>query len=211
MVNTKSTKKREPRQKKMPLIKQKKCVNCGYSKCYAKKLCAKCYLKAYPDKAKGKQKVKSAAKNERKKVEADLDRIYSLVIRMEAADDFGRVSCVSCGSNDYFKKLQNGHYASRGCAILKFEETNTHPQCPACNIFRKGNYPEYAIFMLNKYGEAHLRWLHEESHKSISRNVYELEVMLRGYIERFLVQCNRLSYTPSDSEQLIINKYSNKK
>ena len=61
--------------------------------------------------------------------------------------------CISCYSqwNDSF---QAGHfYKAELYSNLKFEETNTHGQCPGCNIFNDGNESGYRVGLINRYGK----------------------------------------------------------
>ena len=86
----------------------------------------------------------------------ELDRVFSLYIRQSKPP-----VCVTCGKKDEPKNLQNGHYYSRGKLPTRWEEDNCWPQCVGCNVFKSGNYTEYALFMLKTLGEARLKELHE--------------------------------------------------
>ena len=83
----------------------------------------------------------------------ELDRIFSEYIRRRSADFAGNVKCVCCGREYHWKEIQNGHYVSRSNMNTRYDERNCHPCCVSCNVFKKGNYPEYTKYLLNNYGE----------------------------------------------------------
>lgn len=58
--------------------------------------------------------------------------------------------CITCDSTE---RLQAGHYISRDCLELRYDEKNVNCQCMQCNVFKKGNYPIYSIKMMDKYGD----------------------------------------------------------
>ena len=104
------------------------------------------------------------------------DAVYSQYIRMSAVDpQTGLARCVSCGVEKNYKELQNGHYETRKTLSLRYDERNCHPQCVGCNVFKKGNYPRYATWMVETYGPDILRELEEEAKILVhdSRSLYE--------------------------------------
>ena len=77
-------------------------------------------------------------------------RLFSTYIRRKNADRNGNVTCVTCGVQKPWKEMQAGHFIdSRNNSVL-FNEDLVHPQCPACNMFKKGNKVKYTLFMLKK-------------------------------------------------------------
>lgn len=82
-----------------------------------------------------------------------LDEVFSRYIRQKYADDFGMVSCYTCGTKKHWKEMQNGHYISRGHMATRWEESNCRVQDSACNVFRNGNYVEYSHRLLKEIGE----------------------------------------------------------
>lgn len=74
--------------------------------------------------------------------------------------------CCTCGTTKPTIKYDAGHMISRGASPeLRFELTNIHKQCSMkCNVYGSGKRKEYELFILDKYGQAHLDWLNG-SHK----------------------------------------------
>lgn len=79
------------------------------------------------------------------------DQWYSKRIRLRYAVD-GRVMCITCGAWDYYTYMQAGHYISRDCHSLRYDDYNVHPQCQRCNCYNNGDVKAYRIYLLKKYG-----------------------------------------------------------
>jgi hypothetical protein len=87
------------------------------------------------------------------KLKKELDKWFSLFIRLRESTDQGLAQCFTCNKIDHYKKLQCGHFQSRKHLATRFDETNCQVQCVKCNMFGQG---EQYIFGLNldaKYGE----------------------------------------------------------
>jgi len=100
------------------------------------------------------------------------DSVFSLWIRNRDK------KCVTCGSTD---RLQNGHYISRSCSVLRFSEVNCNAQCFVCNCFKNGNMPQYSVYMIDKYGPNIIKWLLKEKQTLHSFKVSELEEIIIKY------------------------------
>lgn len=110
-----------------------------------------------------------------------LDKVFSLYIRQSKP-----AVCVTCGKVDKWQNLQNGHYYSRGRLPTRWHEDNCYPQCSACNIFKSGNYTEYALFMLKTHGEAKLRELHQLSISGKKITTPEIREKIEYYKQKML-------------------------
>ncbi len=75
------------------------------------------------------------------------DALFSAFIRQR---DGGK--CITCGKFDEWKYMQAGHYISRDITELRYDPRNVNCQCYGCNVAKKGNYPVYAIKMIEKHG-----------------------------------------------------------
>ena len=96
------------------------------------------------------------------KLKHEADAIFSKYIRNKYAKD-GYISCVTCGLSKPITEMQAGHYISRSCNALRFDERNVFPQCYGCNVGRGGNYPKFTIYLLQRFGQDHLTQLDEDS------------------------------------------------
>jgi len=145
-------------------------------------------------------------------IKADLDVIYSLVVRMEPADADGMVKCFCCSNRfEHWSKIQNGHFLKRSThPSLIFCRKNTHPQSKHCNIFLNGNELPYLQQMKKVYGETILEELQVLGLQKSGNGAFEYQIMLQDYIEKFLVQCTRLNHTPTKIQQKIVDKWKAK-
>lgn len=144
------------------MAKTPHCKNCGLDGHY--QLNCKSFIRRASKAPVVKLKVKkvkvSTVKKKKPKTRSyyvkQLDKVFSEYIRRSKPP-----VCVTCGTKDEWKRLQNGHYYSRAKLPTRWNEDNCWPQCVACNMFRGGNYTEYALFMLQTLGEDKLRELHK--------------------------------------------------
>lgn len=82
-----------------------------------------------------------------------LDEVFSRYIRLTYANDSGYVACYTCDKVMRWDESQNGHYISRGHMTTRWDESNCRVQCPGCNVFKNGNYTEYAYRLFKEVGQ----------------------------------------------------------
>ena len=88
------------------------------------------------------------------KLKKELDKWFSLYIRLRDADELGFVKCFTCGRFKHYKSgMQNGHFQSRSFLATRFDEENCQPQCVGCNMFKQGEQYKFALALDAKYGE----------------------------------------------------------
>jgi hypothetical protein len=132
-----------------------------------------------------------AAKPSISKLKKQLDKWFSLFIRLKTSDSMGYNYCYTCNKKDYYKYLQNGHFISRRYLATRFDEENCKPQCPACNVFR---YGEQYIFG-QKLG-------HEIAEKLQLKSKTTIKIMAFEYQEK-------ISYYKSAVNKLLKAKSNN--
>ena len=89
--------------------------------------------------------------------------------------------CVSCKVSKPINEMQNGHYISRSSSILRYSEDNCFPQCVGCNIFKKGNYPAYTEYLINRFGSNYVLNLVKVGRLEKKWTVTELKELLNKY------------------------------
>ena len=88
------------------------------------------------------------------KLKKELDKWFSLFIRLRSCNEFGMVQCFTCGCVKHYKKgIQNGHFQSRHFMTTRYDEENCQPQCIGCNMFKQGEQFKFALGLDTKYGE----------------------------------------------------------
>ena len=90
------------------------------------------------------------------KLKKELDKWFSLYIRLRSSNEYGMVQCFTCGKVAHYKTggMQNGHFQSRRFMATRYsEDGNCEIQCSGCNIFRGGEQFRFAMNLDAKYGE----------------------------------------------------------
>ena len=100
------------------------------------------------------------------------DRLHSIKVR-QANGVYAR--CYTCGVKKRWQELQCGHFISRSCNQLRYDERNTKPQCVACNVFKHGNIPEFAAHLIKDYGPDIIKQLTKESRAVKQFTIKELQ------------------------------------
>ena len=116
--------------------------------------------------------------SELQKLKGKLDKVYSEYIRRRDSDKDGMGHCCTCGKSLHWKQGHCCHFVSRNHLATRWEEKNTHLGCVGCNIYGRGKFDEYAVFLEEKYGEGILQALCATKHKTIkmSRSDYETKI-----------------------------------
>lgn len=113
-----------------------------------------------------------------------LDHFFSVWIRLRWADDAGVIQCVTCGAQGHYKLFQCGHFVSRVYLATRWHEKNAAPQCPACNILRRGNMAEYSLWISKKYGPGIMQELIDLKNKTVKFHRSQLEGMIDDFKQR---------------------------
>jgi hypothetical protein len=83
--------------------------------------------------------------------EADL--VFSRWVRQFWANREGLVKCYTCEVILPWKSMQCGHFASRSQLWARFNENNARPQCPTCNVTKRGNLEVYENRLIAEIGK----------------------------------------------------------
>ena len=116
------------------------------------------------------------AKKTISKLKKELDKWFSLYIRLRSANEYGMVQCFTCGVvRGYKDGMQNGHFQSRKHMATRFDEENCQVQCIKCNIFDSGQQYLFSLRLDEKYGEGRAEELEHLARTTlkISRAEYE--------------------------------------
>ena len=87
------------------------------------------------------------------KLKKELDKWFSLYIRIRDADDLGFVRCFTSGRFYHYKNIHAGHFMSRKYLSTRWCGTNVQPQSIGDNLFGQGEQYKFSVALDSKYGE----------------------------------------------------------
>ena len=116
----------------------------------------------------------------RSKLIKKLDAVFSQYIRLKDSID-EIATCKTCGKQDHWKKLQNGHFMSRKHYTTRWDDVNCQVQCPGCNVFRYGEQYKFSKYLDLTYGDGTADALYLKSKETIKLADFELEEMIIKY------------------------------
>ena len=87
------------------------------------------------------------------KLKKELDKWFSLYIRLRDATNEGMVQCFTSNRVYHYKQIHAGHFISRRCLSTRWCEINVQPQSAADNLFGQGEQFKFGLNLDAKYGE----------------------------------------------------------
>ena len=124
---------------------------------------------------------KKSKKPTRSKLVKLADKVFSEFIRQRNANELGITECFTCGKQDHWKKLQNGHFQSRKHYSTRWHERNCQVQCSGCNVFRYGEQYKFAKNLDDTYYDGLAEELHIEANKTVKLDNTDLEMLIEKY------------------------------
>ena len=114
------------------------------------------------------------------KLKKELDKWFSLYIRLRESTSEGLCQCFTCGKVAHYKTggMQCGHFQSRKHLITRWNEQNCQVQCVGCNMFKQGEQWKFGLQIDLKYGQStsnDLEFLAKQTHKK-ARWEYEDDI-----------------------------------
>jgi hypothetical protein len=113
------------------------------------------------------------------KLKAKADKVFSQYVRIRDSGRDGFAHCITCDKRAHWKELQNGHFVSRACNLLRYDDENCNAQCSGCNLFKSGDLYQYAIKLDMKYGDGTAEKLHAQRRVSHKLTIGELEQIIK--------------------------------
>jgi len=121
-------------------------------------------------------------KSKRQKLIRKLDDLFSKYVRSNNTDF---CQCYTCGVVKLSKEIDAGHFIKRSCFRTRWDKRNVKPQCRSCNRFRGGMMDEYALHLIQDYGEGIIEELMELKHMPVKKYaIYELEELVELYKDK---------------------------
>ena len=118
------------------------------------------------------------------KLKKDLDKVFSLYIRLRHASKDGIVKCFTCDKTAHYKKMHAGHFMSRKHHATRWNEDNVQVQCVKCNLFGQGEQYAFGKLLDIRIAEGKAEELQELSKTTVKYMRYEYEDMIKHYKEK---------------------------
>lgn len=120
------------------------------------------------------------------KLKKDLDKVFSLYIRLRHASKDGIVKCFTCDKTAHYKKMHAGHFMSRKHYATRWDSEigNVQVQCPRCNLFGQGEQYAFGKLLDIRFGEGTAEKLQELSRTTVKYMRFEYEDMIKFYKEK---------------------------
>ena len=115
------------------------------------------------------------------KLKKELDKWFSLYIRLREATLEGAAQCFTCGKVDHYKRLQCGHFQSRKHHATRWNEQNCQVQCVKCNMFEQGEQWKFGLQLNGKYGQGTSTMLEELARETVKMTRIDYEENIRYY------------------------------
>lgn len=113
-----------------------------------------------------------------------LDREFSLYIRLRDTMPNGMFRCISCGNIKPFSEADCGHFFSRKHGSTRWDEDNCHAQCIRCNRFLDGNLVNYRSNLIVKIGQERFDELEYRHHQTRQWRKSEIKELLDFYKDK---------------------------
>ena len=115
------------------------------------------------------------------KLKKELDKCFSLYIRLRNASKDGIVECWTCSKTAHYKKMHAGHFMSRRCLSTRWCEINVQPQSAADNLFAQGEQYRFGLNLDAKYGEGTAEELQYKARQTIKLSRIDYEEKISYY------------------------------
>ena len=115
------------------------------------------------------------------KLKKELDKWFSLYIRLRDANEFGMVQCFTSNRVYHYKSMHAGHFMSRKRLSTRWCEWNVQPQSPADNLFGQGEQYKFGLNLDAKYGDGAAEELQIKSLKTLKMTRVDYEEKISYY------------------------------
>ncbi len=112
------------------------------------------------------------------KLKKEIDKYFSLYIRLRYASKDGIVKCFTCNKTSHYKKgMQAGHFQSRRFLPTRWNEDNVQVQCVKCNMYSQGEQYKFS----QNLGEEKSKELETLARSNVKFMRHEYEELLEYY------------------------------
>lgn len=136
------------------------------------------------NKEQAKEKRKKVREKKRESVSMltkELDRVFSLFIRLRDSNSDGVGKCITCDKVGHYKEFHCGHFRSRKYLSTRWNPFNCNMQCPTCNLYNNGEEFIHGLKIDKKFGEGVAMEMFERSKEVIKFSREDLKTLIKYY------------------------------
>ena len=115
------------------------------------------------------------------KLKKELDKWFSLYIRLRDATNEGMVQCWTSGRVYHYRNIHAGHFISRRHLATRWCEINVQPQSAADNLFGQGEQYKFGLNLDAKYGEGTSEELQYKARQTVKLSRIDYEEKISYY------------------------------
>ena len=119
-----------------------------------------------------------------RQLKTELDKWFSLFIRLRDSNKGGIGKCITCGRIGHYKTMDCGHFIKRQYLSTRWDEKNCNMQCKHCNAFEQGANEKYAVALEEKYGTGTVQMLQIKKNNKVHMNKFIYEYLIDEYKEK---------------------------
>lgn len=149
-----------------------------------KQFCQPCAGIVKKELDKEKRKVKREKKKESiSALTKELDRIFSLFIRLRDSNSEGMGKCITCDKVGHYKEMHCGHFRSRKYLSTRWNPVNCNLQCPTCNLYNNGEEFIHGVNIDKKFGKGTAMEMYKKSQEIVKYSKEDLKTLINYYKE----------------------------
>ena len=115
------------------------------------------------------------------KLKKELDKWFSLYIRLRDATNEGMVQCFTSNRVYHYKQIHAGHFISRRHLATRWCEINVQPQSAADNLFGQGEQYKFGLNLDAKFGEGTSEELQYKARQTVKLSRIDYEEKISYY------------------------------
>ena len=147
-----------------------------------KQFCQTCWNIVNKEQVKEKKKLKREKKRESiSSLTKELDRVFSLFIRMRDSNSEGIGQCITCDKVLHYKDGHCGHFRSRKYMSTRWNPFNCNLQCPTCNLYNNGEEFIHGLKIDEKFGQGTALDMYKRSQEILKFSREDLKTLIEFY------------------------------
>lgn len=147
-----------------------------------KQFCQSCW--GIVNKEQAKEKRKKSREKKRESISyltKELDRVFSLFIRLRDSNSEGLGKCITCDKVGHYKEMHCGHFRSRKYLSTRWNPFNCNLQCPTCNLYNNGEEFIHGLAIDKKFGQGVAIEMFERSKEIVKFGREDLKTLIKYY------------------------------